>query len=393
MNIAILGGGIVGLGLGYKLQCEKKHNIDIFEKEKKIGFHQSGRNSGVLHCGIGYKPGSLKAKLTVSGIEKMVDYCKNNKIDHDICGKIIVATSNNDINLINNMAKTGKRNGLNGLKFLTHNELKQREPFVKSLKTLLVPDEGIVDYKGVINSMSNNIKESGGNIFLSSKIKKIKKIKNKIYIDNFSSKGYEYIINCTGLQSDLTYKKLSKEKRKMKIVPFRGEYYKLAKDAEKLVNHLIYPVGNPKFPFLGVHFTRMINGDREVGPNAVLAFKREGYNNSDISISDMIDYLSYPGFLNFIRKNFLFCINEFSTSFLKSSFLKKSQVLIPEIRSKDINKGSAGVRAQGIDTKGNLMMDFDVIKSNNQIHVLNAPSPAATSSLAIADYIIDNYIK
>ena len=389
MNIAIIGGGIVGLALGYKLQCENNNNIDIFEKEKKIGYHQSGRNSGVLHCGLGYKPGSLKAKLTISGIKQMIDYCKNHQIEYDICGKIIVATSNNDISLIDNLAKTGKKNGLTGLKFLTQHELKEREPFVKSLKTLLVPDEGIIDYRGVINSMSNNIIESGGNIFLSSKIKMLKKINNKIYLDNYSHKGYKYIINCTGLQSDLTYKKFSKQKRKMKIVPFRGEYYKLSKDAEKLVNHLIYPVGNPKFPFLG----GMINGDREVGPNAVLAFKREGYKNSDISISDIIDYLSYPGFLNFIRKNFLFCINELSTSLFKSSFLKKSQVLIPEIRAKDISKGSAGVRAQGIDTKGNLMMDFDIIKSNNQIHVLNSPSPAATSSLAIADYIIKNYIN
>ena len=179
----------------------------------------------------------------------------------------------------------------------------------------------------------------------------------------------------------------------MRIVPFRGEYYKLTEGAKKIVNHLVYPVGNPKFPFLGLHFTRMINGDREVGPNAVLAFKREGYKNSDISIKDMIDYLSYSGFLNFIRKNFLFCINEFSTSILKSSFLKKAQVLIPEITSNDIISGPAGVRAQGIDLKGNLMMDFDVIKTNNQVHILNAQSPAATCSLAIADYIIENYIK
>lgn len=393
MNIAIIGGGIVGLGLGYKLQYEKKHKVDIFEKENNVGFHQSGRNSGVLHCGLAYKPGSLKAKLAVSGIKQMVNYCKNNHVEHEICGKIVVATSNQDINLINDLAERGKKNGLNGLKFLTDNELKQREPFVKSLKTLLVPEEGIVDYKGVMESMSNNIKEGGGEVFLSSKIEKIKKIGNKIYIENNSSKAYDYIINCTGLHADINYNKFSKEKRRMKIVPFRGEYYKLTNEAKKLFNHLVYPVGNPKFPFLGVHFTKMINGDKEVGPNAVLAFKREGYKNSDISINDILDYLSYPGFLNFIRKNFLFCLNEFSTSFLKSSFLKKAQVLIPDIRSKDINRGPAGVRAQGIDVKGNLIMDFEVVKSNNQIHILNAPSPAATSSLAIADFIIKNYIK
>ena len=393
MNIAIVGGGIVGLAIGYKLQSHRQYNIDLYEKEKQLGFHQSGRNSGVLHCGLAYKPGSMKAKLAVSGIRQMINYCKKHSINHDICGKIVVATSNHDLKLIDDLAERGKINGLKGLKFLSDNELKQREPFVKSLKTLLVPEEGIVDYKAVMKSMSNNILSSGGNIYLSSKIEKIKKINNKMYININSSKAYDYIINSTGLQADINYKKFSKEKRKMKIVPFRGEYYTLTEGAKKMVNHLVYPVGNPKFPFLGLHFTRMINGDREVGPNAVLAFKREGYKNSDISIKDMVDYLSYPGFLNFVRKNFLFCINEFSTSILKSSFLKKAQVLIPEITSNDIISGPAGVRAQGIDLKGNLIMDFDVIKTNNQIHILNAQSPAATCSLAIADYIIDNYIK
>jgi len=393
MNIAIVGGGIVGLAIGYKLQSKRQYNIDLYEKEKQLGFHQSGRNSGVLHCGLAYKPGSMKAKLAVSGIRQMINYCKKHNINHDICGKIIVATSNQDLKLIDDLAERGKMNGLKGLKFLSDGELKQREPFVKSLKTLLVPEEGIVDYKAVMKSMSNNILSSGGNIYLSSKIEKIKKINNKMYININSSKAYDYIINSTGLQADINYKKFSKEKRKMKIVPFRGEYYTLTEGAKKMVNHLVYPVGNPKFPFLGLHFTRMINGDREVGPNAVLAFKREGYKNSDISIKDMIDYLSYPGFLNFVRKNFLFCINEFSTSILKSSFLKKAQVLIPEIRSNDIISGPAGVRAQGIDLKGNLIMDFDVIKTNNQIHILNAQSPAATCSLAVADYIIENYIK
>ena len=393
MNIAIVGGGIVGLAIGYKLQSNRQCNVDLYEKEKQLGFHQSGRNSGVLHCGLAYKPGSLKAKLAVSGIRQMIYYCKKHSINHDICGKIVVATSKQDLKLIDDLAERGKRNGLKGLKFLSDDELKQREPFVKSLKTLLVPEEGIVDYKAVMKSMSNNILSSGGNIYLSSKIEKIKKINNKMYININSSKAYDYIINSTGLQADINYKKFSKEKRKMKIVPFRGEYYKLTEGAKKIVNHLVYPVGNPKFPFLGLHFTRMINGDREVGPNAVLAFKREGYKNSDISIKDMVDYLSYPGFLNFVRKNFLFCINEFSTSILKSSFLKKAQVLIPEIRSNDIFSGPAGVRAQGIDLKGNLMMDFNVIKTNNQVHILNAQSPAATCSLAIADYIIDNYIN
>ena len=392
MNIAIVGGGIVGLALGYKLSKVKGNTVHIYEKEEEVGFHQSGRNSGVLHCGLAYKPGSLKAQLAVSGIKQMIKYCKDFNVSHDICGKIVVANNENEIDLLDNTAKRGKLNGLKGLKYLNKNELKEREPFVSSLKTLLVPEEGIVDYKGVMLSMKENIINNGGDVFLNKKIEKIEEKKKKIFINNNSSISYNNIIYTTGLQSDINYKKFTKNKLNAKIVPFRGEYYTLVDDAKKLVNHLIYPVGNPKFPFLGVHFTRMINGDREVGPNAVLAFKREGYNNSDISIYDMMDYLGYSGFLKFIGKNFSFCVNEFSTSILKSSFLKKTQNLIPEIRSKDIKTGPAGVRAQGINSRGNLMMDFEIKTHNNQIHVINAPSPAATSALSIADHIIKNYL-
>tara|TARA_X000001036_G_scaffold433307_1_gene470700 strand:+ start:10 stop:1188 length:1179 start_codon:yes stop_codon:yes gene_type:complete len=392
MNIAIVGGGIVGLALGYKLSKVKGNTVHIYEKEEEVGFHQSGRNSGVLHCGLAYKPGSLKAQLAVSGIKQMIKYCKDYNVNHDICGKIVVANNENEIDLLDDTAKRGKLNGLKGLKYLNKNELKEREPFVSSLKTLLVPEEGIVDYKGVMLSMKENVINNGGDVFLNKKIKKIEEKKKKIFINNNSSIGYNNIIYTTGLQSDINYKKFTKNKLNAKIVPFRGEYYTLVDDAKKLVNHLIYPVGNPKFPFLGVHFTRMINGDREVGPNAVLAFKREGYSNSDISIYDMMDYLGYSGFLKFIGKNFSFCVNEFSTSILKSSFLKKTQNLIPEIRSKDIKTGSAGVRAQGINSRGNLMMDFEIKTHNNQIHVINAPSPAATSALSIADHIIKNYL-
>ena len=393
MNIAIVGGGIVGLALGYKLSKVKGNKVHVFEKEKEVGFHQSGRNSGVLHCGLAYKPGSLKAELAVSGIKQMINYCKENKINHDVCGKIVVASNEDEAKLLENTAKRGKLNGLRGLKYLSNNELKKREPFVSSYKSLLVPEEGIVDYMGVMLSMKQNIINSNGDVFLNSKIEKIEERKNLSYINNNSSVGYNIIIYTTGLQSDINYKRFTKNKLSAKIVPFRGEYYTLKDHAKKLVNHLIYPVGNPKFPFLGVHFTRMINDDREVGPNAVLAFKREGYKNSDISINDMIDYLGYSGFLKFIGKNFTFCLNEFSTSILKSSFLKKTQKLIPEIRSKDIKSGPAGVRAQGIDSSGNLMMDFEVRTHNNQIHVINAPSPAATSALSIADHIIKDYIK
>ena len=391
MKIAIIGGGIVGLSIGYKLQLIKGNKVTLFEKEQEVGLHQSGRNSGVLHCGLAYKPGSLKAKLAVNGIKQMISFCKKNNINHEICGKIVVANDDYEMKNLDNVYERGKKNGLNGLKFLSKSELKTREPYVVSKKSLLVPEEGIVDYKGVMKSLEKNIKEYGGSIKLSSNIKKIENRINKIHINNVDDE-FDLLINCSGLQADITFKNLTKEKRPLKIVPFRGEYYKLTESAKKLVNHLVYPVGNPKFPFLGVHFTKMINGDREVGPNAVLSLKREGYSNTDISISEMYDYITYPGFLKFIGKNFLFCMNEFSTSLLKSSFLNKAKILIPELRSEDIYSGPAGVRAQAIKYNGELHMDFEVIRKNNQIHLLNAPSPAATASLSIADYVIENYI-
>ena len=392
MNIAIVGGGIVGLALGYKLSRDKANKVHVFEKEREVGFHQSGRNSGVLHCGLAYKPGSLKAKLAVSGIKQMVKFCQKYKVNHDICGKIVVANDDYEAQLLENTAKRGKDNGLIGLKYLSSEQLKRREPYVSSYKTLLVPEEGIVDYREVMLSMKASIINSGGDVFLNTKIENIEEKKNYIYINKNSSISYNIIIYTTGLQSDINFKKFTKNKLNAKIIPFRGEYYKLEEHAKKLVNHLVYPVGNPKFPFLGVHFTRMINGDREVGPNAVLAFKREGYKNTDISVYDMVDYLGYSGFLKFIGKNFSFCVNEFSTSILKSSFLKKTQKLIPDITNNDIIAGPAGVRAQGIDSSGNLMMDFEIKTHNNQIHIINAPSPAATSALSIADHIIKNYI-
>ena len=392
MNIAIVGGGIVGLALGYKLSRDKANKVHVYEKEREVGFHQSGRNSGVLHCGLAYKPGSLKAKLAVSGIKQMIKFCQKYKVNHDICGKIVVANDDYEAQLLENTAKRGKDNGLIGLKYLNSEQLKRREPYVSAYKTLLVPEEGIVDYGEVMLSMKASIINSGGDVFLNTKIENIEEKKNFIYINKNSSISYNIIIYTTGLQSDINFKKFTKNKLNAKIIPFRGEYYKLEEHAKKLVNHLVYPVGNPKFPFLGVHFTRMINGDREVGPNAVLAFKREGYKNTDISVYDMVDYLGYSGFLKFIGKNFSFCVNEFSTSILKSSFLKKTQKLIPDITNNDIIAGPSGVRAQGIDSSGNLMMDFEIKTHNNQIHIINAPSPAATSALSIADHIIKNYI-
>ncbi len=392
-KILVVGGGILGLAVGYKLSKIKNNEITLIEKEDKLGKHQSGNNSGVLHCGLYYEPGSLKAKLAVDGIRQMISFCQDNKIEHDVCGKIVVASNTREITLLDSLAKRGELNGLKGLKILTKQQLNEREPNVRAEKSLLVPEEGIVDYHMVMNKMADLIKGNDGNFHFNDEILKISEKNDGIIVEtkSFSAK-FDLIINCTGLHSDLTYRKLTKNIRPLRIIPFRGEYMEIKHEYKTLVNHLIYPVPDPQYPFLGVHFTRMINGGREVGPNAVLALKREGYKNTQISLADSIDTFTYKGFYKFLYKNFGFAVNEFASSIFKSSFVKKAKKLIPDVEDYMLKSGTAGVRAQAMDNSGNLIMDFKIYKHQNQIHVLNAPSPGATASLSIADYIIENYI-
>ena len=392
-RFAVIGAGIIGLATAYKLQLKYPNaKVFVFEKEQSIGTHQSGRNSGVLHCGLYYQPGSLKAKLAVSGIQQMTKFCIQNKIPHDICGKIVVASNEREIKFLDDLADRGSKNGLTGLKFLTNSELKIREPFVSAEKALLVPQEGIVDYKEVMNTMANYIKVRGGELILNAKISSVEdKINSVVISDEKNEWEFDVIYNCSGLYSDRNYKEFTHKKRPLRIIPFRGEYLMLKPEAKNLVNHLIYPVPDPEYPFLGVHFTRLINGAREVGPNAVFAFKREGYSNKDFSLKDTLDSVTYAGFLKFIKNNFIFSMNELKSSLLIADFLKRANKLIPDIDDSMFVKGTAGVRAQAMDVEGKLLMDFNIIREKNQIHVLNAPSPGATASLAIADYIIENY--
>ena len=392
-SVAIVGGGIIGLSIAYKLILKNsKLKVTIFEKENDIGLHQSGRNSGVLHCGLAYNPGSLKAKLAKSGIEQMTEFCSKNGINHEICGKVVIASTDEQIKHLDLVASKGHKNGLQNLKFLTNTELKLREPNVIAKKALLVPQEGIVDFKEVMYIILNLIKERNGKIIYGSEIKSISKRNNQNIISNGEQEWpFDFIINCTGLHSDKTFKKFTKKRRPLRIIPFRGEYYTLKKEAEHLVNHLVYPVPNPNYPFLGVHFTRLINGEKEVGPNAVLVFSREGYSNMDFSLHDFQDVLTYKGFYKFIYKNLIFSLNEFATSISISQFIKSAKTLIPEIDSNMVNKGTSGVRAQAMNDSGELYMDFKIVKGDNQIHILNAPSPGATASFSIADHIIENY--
>lgn len=395
-EVAIIGGGILGLAIGYELSISNPNlKLKLFEKDDALGMHQSGNNSGVLHCGLYYQPGSLKAKLAVDGIRQMITFCKKNHINHDVCGKIVVASDEKEIGSLDNLANRGAKNGLKGLKFLNSEELNKREPNVRAKKTLLVPEEGIVDYKQVMEVMANYILNSGGRIYTNNKVLGLSTSNEKSTIikSEKNEQAFDLVINCSGLFSDRTYTSLTFKKSPIKIVPFRGEYMHIADEYKHMVNHLIYPVPDPKYPFLGVHFTRMINGGREVGPNAVLALKREGYKNTDFSLNDTFDSLTYKGFLNFFAKNSSFAIGEFLSSFSKSAFVAKSKKLIPDVEEYMFVKGgTAGVRAQAISPKGELIMDFNIIKENNQIHVLNAPSPGATASLSIAKYIIENYI-
>ena len=394
-KIAIVGGGIVGLATAYKVQkLIPTAKITLFDKEDTVGQHQSGRNSGVLHCGLYYEPGSLKSKLAVSGIRQMTDFCIENQIPHEICGKIVVASNSREELFLDNLADRGDKNGLKGLRYLSNEEMKSREPFVFAKKALLVPEEGIVDYKAVMQKLSHKILENNGEIILSTKIENAKNSNNSVILSgNNNEWEFDLVFNCAGLHSDRNYQTLTGKKRPLRIVPFRGEYLMLKEEARKLVNHLVYPVPDPKYPFFGVHFTRLINGEREVGPNAVFAFKREGYKNTDFSLNDTIDSLTYKGFINFVSKNFNFSLNELKSSIFISSFLEKAKKLIPEIDSSMFVKGTAGVRAQAMNDNGKLLMDFNILRDGNQIHVLNAPSPGATASLAIADHIISEYLR
>jgi L-2-hydroxyglutarate oxidase len=388
-TIGVIGGGIVGLSTCLRL-LEKNRNIKVllFEKEPQVGMHQSTHNSGVLHAGLYYKPGSAKAILAVRGIKQMVEFCRKNDIPHEICGKLVVAVNDEELPRLKELYQRGIANGLSGLKFIEKSEIRKYEPNVNGIAAVHVPEEGIVDYEMVCKRLYEKTLGYGGEVYTNAKVTALSFRNNQWEIRTEKGEySADYIVNCAGLHCDRVAR-LAGENPDVRIVPFRGEYYNIRKEKEGIVKNLVYPTPDPKFPFLGVHFTRMIHGGLEAGPNAVLAFSREGYKLSDINLSDLAESLTFPGLWRFLRKYPQMVKRELSISISKSVFCKALQRLVPEITEDDLQKGNSGVRAQALDSEGNLVQDFNIVKRENALHVLNAPSPAATSALAIGEHIV-----
>lgn len=384
-DIAIIGGGIVGLATALKIQKARPDlKIAILEKEDQLAKHQTGNNSGVIHSGLYYKPGSLKATNCIGGYHELIQFCAEEKIPFEITGKVVVATREEQKPLLDKLYERGIQNGLEGTKYISIDELKEYEPHCVGVAALHVPQTGIVDYYKVALAYGRKIIQNGGEVFLNHKVLKIKQENGINYIET-SNKTIQskLVINCAGLYSDKVAQMSEQDPIDVKIIPFRGEYFKLKKDREFLVKNLIYPVPDPNFPFLGVHFTRMMKGGVEAGPNAVLAFRREGYKKSQINIKELAESLAWPGFQKVAAKYWQTGFGEMYRSFSKGAFTKALQELIPEIRESDLVEGGAGVRAQACDRTGGLLDDFSIRESEHAINVLNAPSPAATSSLAI----------
>jgi (S)-2-hydroxyglutarate dehydrogenase len=395
-DVIIAGAGIVGLATAYKL-IEKKSNLKIciIEKEDSVSKHQTGNNSGVIHSGIYYKPGSLKATNCRIGYKMLLNFCDKNGISYDICGKVIVATNEEEIPRLNNLYERGKQNGLDDIKELSAEEVKELEPYVNGIKGIHVPYTGIIDYKVVSEKLAELIKQKDTEIFFNEKLESIKENNSQNKTEVITNKNFyvcKLLITCCGLQSD-RIAKLNNKNLNVKIIPFRGEYYTIKKEKSSLVKNLIYPVPDPQFPFLGVHFTRMISGKVEAGPNAVFAFKREGYKKTDINFYDLADSLFWKGFISVALKYWKVGIGEFYRSYYKPAFVKALQKLLPEIKSEDLEVGGAGIRAQACDISGNLTDDFLFVENEKVIHVCNAPSPAATSSLSIGDAIAEKIIN
>jgi L-2-hydroxyglutarate oxidase len=393
-DVIVIGGGIVGLATAYQTLLKRPSlKVLLLEKESKLAAHQTGNNSGVIHSGLYYKPGSLKATNCINGYKMLLDFCDQERMEYDLCGKVVVATNEAQKPLLENLYQRGLQNGLDQISRISIEELKEIEPHVNGIAALKVPYTGIIDYKQVAEKYGEKINDLGGEILLNSKVIDIKESAATTLVST-QNQTFEtsLVINCCGLYSDKIARKTSDDVD-LKIIPFRGEYFKLIPEKEYLVKHLIYPVPDPNFPFLGVHFTRMMKGGIEAGPNAVLAFRREGYKKSQINLAELAETLMWPGFQKVAWKYWKTGLGEMYRSFSKAAFTKALQELIPEIQESDLIDGGAGVRAQACDRTGGLLDDFSIIETNKAINVCNAPSPAATSSLSIGNTVSDLILR
>jgi (S)-2-hydroxyglutarate dehydrogenase len=394
-DLAIIGGGILGLATALKITAAHPQvRLLLLEKEAQLARHQTGNNSGVIHSGLYYRPGSLKAQSCVTGRNALIAFCDKNSVPYEICGKVVVATSQVELPRLDELYRRGIANGLQGLEIIGPERLKELEPHAIGIKGLYVPETGIIDYKKVADAYAEHIRNAGGDIRLSQRVVGILDRPDEIVLQT-SGGDYrtKYLINCCGLQSDLVAKMMAGvsagDQEEHRIIPFRGEYYKIAPPRQFLVRNLIYPVPDPNFPFLGVHFTRMAKGGVEAGPNAVLAYAREGYRHTNVNVKDLWQTVSFKGFWAMTGKYWQTGFGELYRSLSKSAFVRALQKLLPEIRGSDLVPGGAGVRAQAVSASGALVDDFVIKQSPRAIHILNAPSPGATASLAIGQSIAE----
>ena len=387
-RIVVVGGGAVGLASALRiLEQAPDVKLTLVEKEAAVGQHQTGHNSGVLHCGLAYRPGSRKAQLAVRGIRQMTAYCREHSIPHEICGNLVVAKCAEELPRLQDLLQRGTQNGLRGLEIVDPSQMREIEPHASGVAGLRVPEEGIVDYPAVCEALKRDIEARGGTVLLGAPVIGLHRSGQEWRVETkLGGLAADVLITCAGLHAD-RIAKLAGVETDVQVVPFRGDYYKLRPEREFLVRNLIYPVADPKFPFLGVHFTRMIRGGIEAGPNAVLSFKREGYSKTAFDLRDAAEALAFPGLWRFAGKHFGMCVSELRRAFSRALFCRSLQALVPEIREDDLIDGGSGVRAQAMRPDGRLIEDFEFVARDRAVHVLNAPSPAATASLAIGEEV------
>ncbi len=383
-GLVIIGGGIVGLATALEITRRfPALRLAVLEKEDHLAAHQSGHNSGVIHSGLYYRPGSLKARLCVEGAAAMLAFCREHGLPHKVCGKVVVATSESELPYLEELYRRGQANGLAGIVMIGPERLRELEPHAAGIRALHVPSGAIADYAAVTRKYAELFRQAGGEVLTGVEVVGIDRRSGEVVVQ--TKRGdYKtgFLINCAGLYSD-RISRMAGAETDVRIVPFRGEYYELVPSRRDLVRGLIYPVPNPELPFLGVHFTLPVDGSVEAGPNAVLALRREGYHKTDISLGDIAEWAAFPGFWKMAVRQWKIAVGEYWRSFNKAAFVKKLQCLLPEIQSRDLQPGGAGVRAQALDRNGKLIDDFSFATSERALHVLNAPSPAATASLVI----------